>query len=178
MAEPTESIVLGGGCFWCTEAVFSRLRGVVSAVSGYAGGTVPNPTYEQVCEDTTGHAEVSRVEFDPGQVSLDQLLEVFFYVHDPTSLNRQGADVGTQYRSIILYTQESQRPVIERRLRRAQEEHPRPVVTQVGPLEQFYPAEAHHQHYFERHPSQGYCALTIQPKVAKAERHFPELLRG
>lgn len=177
MGAGTEVIVLGGGCFWCTEAVFRPLKGVVSAVSGYAGGTKENPTYEEVCGGETGHAEVSRVEFDPAVITLPQLLEVFFHVHDPTSLNRQGSDVGTQYRSIILYTREPQREVAQTVMHTLQAAYPKPLVTQVQRLGTFYPAEAHHQRYFEKHPDQSYCAFIIRPKVEKARAEFAQLLQ-
>lgn len=172
--------MLGGGCFWCVEAVYNELRGVTSVISGYAGGSVPNPTYEQVCSGRTGHAEVVRVTFDPSTISLREILEVFFTVHDPTTPNRQGADVGTQYRSIILY----QSPEQERIAREVIDETNAsgiwrgPLVTQVEPLDRFYPAEAYHQNYFERNPSQPYCQIVIAPKVAKArEKYLTRLKR-
>ncbi len=162
-----ESIAFGGGCFWCTEAVFSRVPGVVGVTPGYAGGHVPDPTYRRVCGGDTGHAEVVLVSYHPGKVSLRRLLEVFFSSHDPTSLNRQGADVGTQYRSIILYTDEEQRRESERFLREAAPRYERPIVTEVKKLEAFYPAEDYHQRYYERNPRQPYCRLVIAPKLEK-----------
>ena len=170
----TETITLGGGCFWCLEAVYNELRGVERVISGYAGGSVANPSYEQVCSGRTGHAEVVQVAFDPSQISFKEILEVFFTIHDPTTLNRQGADVGTQYRSIILY----QSPEQEQAAREVIEETKQsgiwrnPIVTEVVPLERFYPAEAYHQNYFEQNPYQPYCQIVIAPKVAKAREKF------
>jgi peptide-methionine (S)-S-oxide reductase len=170
----SETAVLGGGCFWCLEAVYNELRGVERVISGYAGGRVPHPSYEQVCTGRTGHAEVVQVTFDPAQLAYRDLLEVFFTIHDPTTLNRQGADVGTQYRSIILY----QTPEQEQTARAVIAEinasgiWPNPIVTQVEPLDRFYPAEAYHQNYFERNPYQPYCQIVIAPKVAKARQKF------
>lgn len=178
MGEETEVIVLGGGCFWCLEAVLNMVNGVVNTVSGYAGGTKVNPTYEEVCDGDTGHAEVSRVEYDPRVLPLEKLLEVYFHVHDPTSLNRQGGDVGTQYRSIILYTTDAQMEVARFALRDLQEGYPKPIVTELHRLEKFYPAEAYHQRYFERHPEQSYCAFVIRPKVEKAMVQFAPVLRS
>ena len=165
---------MGGGCFWCLEAVYTELRGVERVISGYAGGSVPHPSYEQVCTGRTGHAEVVQITFDPAQITYRDLLEVFFTIHDPTTLNRQGADVGTQYRSIILY----QTPEQEQTARAVIAEinasgiWPRPIVTQVEPLDRFYPAEGYHQNYFERNPDQPYCQIVIAPKVAKARQKF------
>jgi len=167
MSEKRETIVLGGGCFWCTEACFNLVDGVIEAAPGYAGGSAPNPTYEQVCRGRTGHAEVVSVEFDPEQLGLDDVLEVFFASHDPTLLNRQGADVGTQYRSVILYTSEDQKHEVERFIEEAQKAYDRPIVTEVKELEEFYPAEEYHQRYFEKNPGQGYCRVVVAPKVAK-----------
>lgn len=163
----TETIVLGGGCFWCTEACFDLLEGVIRATVGYAGGVTENPTYEQVCRGKTGHAEVVEVEFDPSVVGLDKILDLFFASHDPTSLNRQGADVGTQYRSILLYNTEEQRAAVEEYIGRLQAEYKRPIVTEVKELETFYPAEDHHQQYYAKNPGQGYCRVVIAPKVSK-----------
>ncbi|MHB8781431.1 MAG: peptide-methionine (S)-S-oxide reductase MsrA [Candidatus Geothermincolia bacterium] len=168
----TRSIVLGGGCFWCIEAVFNRARGVVEATSGYAGGFTPDPNYGQVSTTKTGHAEVVRVEYDPDKVQLHDLLELFFAVHDPTSLNRQGADVGSQYRSIILYDSPEQRQEVERVMDHVREDYSVPLVTELKPLDRFYPAEDYHQRYYEKHPEQGYCQVVIAPKLRKAEAHF------
>jgi peptide-methionine (S)-S-oxide reductase len=170
----TETAVLGGGCFWCLEAVYNELRGIATVISGYAGGSVSNPSYEQVCSGRTGHAEVVQLTFDPSEITYRDILEVFFTIHDPTTLNRQGNDVGTQYRSIILYASPEQeqtaREVIDEITRSGI--WPRPIVTQVEPLERFYPAEAYHQNYFEQNPYQPYCQIIIVPKVAKAREKF------
>lgn len=172
----TETIVLGGGCFWCLEAVFRELKGVVSVTPGYAGGTVPNPAYQQVCTGRTGHAEVVEVVFDPDVLPLEALLEVFFALHDPTTRDRQGADVGTQYRSIVLFRSEAQRLAAEEAIRsvEASGAHPRPVVTEVVPLKAFYPAEEYHRDYFRKHPDAPYCALVISPKLAKLKKLFKD----
>lgn len=166
----TEKATLGGGCFWCIEAVFERFEGVKSAVSGYAGGTVPDPTYKQVCSGETGHAEVVQVEFDPKKISYAQILEIFWAAHDPTSLNRQGADVGTQYRSVIMYHNEEQKKTAEESIKAAQAHYKQPIVTQVVPLKHFYPAEDYHQDYFAHHPNQPYCAVVIGPKLRSLEK--------
>jgi peptide-methionine (S)-S-oxide reductase len=170
----SETATLGGGCFWCLEAVYNELRGVQRVISGYAGGNVPNPTYEQVCTGRTGHAEVVQVTFDPEVISYREILEVFFTIHDPTTLNRQGADVGPQYRSVILYAtpeqEQTARSVIADTtaagIWRA------PIVTEVVPLDRFYPAEAYHQNYFERNPYNPYCQIVIEPKVAKVRQKY------
>jgi peptide-methionine (S)-S-oxide reductase len=174
-----ESATLAGGCFWCLEAVYKDLRGVESVVSGYAGGRVPRPTYQQVCEGTTGHAEVVQITFDPRAVSFRELLEVFFTVHDPTTLNRQGADVGTQYRSAIFYNTPSQRETAEQVIAEltAAGVWDAPIVTEVAPLAEFYPAEDYHQDYFEKNPFQPYCRAVVAPKVAKFRKHFLEKLK-
>jgi len=174
----TEVAVFGGGCFWCTEAVFSMLKGVVSVVPGYAGGTTPNPTYDQVCSGETGHAEVTRIEFDPKQISFRTLMTVFFATHDPTTLNRQGNDVGTQYRSIILYTTPKQKEEAEAFIREVDgsTKEGNPVVTTVEPLTKFYEAENYHKDYFAKHPEQAYCNLIISPKVEKVQKQFAGLL--
>ncbi len=165
-----EKIVLGGGCFWCTEAVFAEMPGVLSVTPGYAGGTALNPTYEDVCGGQTGHAEVVQVEYDPGTVSLEEILEFFFATHDPTSLNKQGADVGTQYRSAILYTGMAQKEAVERFIEKAAGEYQRPIVTEVRELDMFYPAEEYHHRYYERNPDRAYCRAVISPKVEKARK--------
>ncbi|TVQ25097.1 MAG: peptide-methionine (S)-S-oxide reductase [Spirochaetaceae bacterium] len=162
-----ETITLGGGCFWCVEAVFKRMAGVVSCTSGYAGGATANPTYEQVCSGTTGHAEVVRVEFDPAVVTLDAILRRFFQAHDPTTLNRQGADVGTQYRSAIYLESQEQRPAVDAVVADMRSVYRDPIVTEVELLDRFYPAEAYHQDYYERNPNAGYCRVVIAPKLKK-----------
>jgi peptide-methionine (S)-S-oxide reductase len=179
MEKHREMAVLGGGCFWCLEAVFEQLRGVERVESGYSGGNLPDPSYEQVCSGRTGHAEAVRVSFDPAVVSYRELLEVFFATHDPTTLNRQGPDVGTQYRSAIFYQTPEQRQTAEALIAElnAQKIWDNPIVTEVVPLEQFYPAEAYHQGYFRNHPNQGYCQVMITPKVAKLRKHFAQKLR-
>ncbi len=169
-ASSTELATVGGGCFWCTEAVLERLSGVKKVVSGYAGGRDANPTYEEVCTGTTGHAEVIQVEFDPAVISYDKILEVFFEAHDPTTLNRQGADEGTQYRSVIFYHNEAQQKAAARAKIAAQALWPDPIVTEVSPLTRFYPAEGYHQDYFRKNPNQGYCTFVIKPKVKKLEQ--------
>jgi peptide-methionine (S)-S-oxide reductase len=166
----TETGVFGGGCFWCLDAQFRLIPGVAKVTSGYAGGKTPNPTYEQVCSDQTGHAEVIQVEFDPAKVSYEDLLRKFFRAHDPTTLNRQGADIGTQYRSIILYTNDAQKAAAEKVKREVQSEWPHPVVTEIVPLARFYAAEDYHQDYFSKNPTQGYCRLVVAPKVEKFEK--------
>ncbi|TVR35237.1 MAG: peptide-methionine (S)-S-oxide reductase [Spirochaetaceae bacterium] len=167
MSGNTERATVGGGCFWCTEAVYQRLPGVISVKPGYAGGTTAAPTYEQVCSGTTGHAEVVQIEFDPSQLSYADVLQQFFAAHDPTTLNRQGADAGTQYRSVILYHDEQQRQVAERVKAAAAAQFRDPIVTEIVPLERFYPAEDYHHNYFNRNPNAGYCTVVIQPKLAK-----------
>ncbi|OWQ92170.1 peptide-methionine (S)-S-oxide reductase [Roseateles aquatilis] len=170
-------ITLGGGCFWCTEAVFLRVKGVLSVESGYTNGQVSNPTYEQVCSGNTGHAEVVRVRFDPQVVSLTDLLQVFFTIHDPTTLNRQGADVGTQYRSGIYYRRPEQLAEIRQVMDDAQRAHGGKVVTELQPEQNYWPAEAYHQDYFAHHPEQGYCAFVVAPKVDKFLMKFKELVK-
>jgi len=169
--------VLGGGCFWCLEAAYQGLRGVVEVQSGYAGGTDPAPTYRAVCTGATGHAEVVRIRFDPERISYRTLLEVFFTIHDPTTLDRQGADVGSQYRSIILTTGDGQRETAEEIIRELEEEGrwPDPIVTRIEPLERFFPAEPEHHEYYRRNPQQTYCSVVISPKLAKARRAFQDL---
>ncbi|MDD4319433.1 MAG: peptide-methionine (S)-S-oxide reductase MsrA [Candidatus Peribacteraceae bacterium] len=165
-----ETIILGAGCFWCTEAVFARVPGVLSVMPGYAGGHTAHPTYEQVCSGTTGHAEVAEVRFDPKKVSLERLLAIFFAMHDPTTPDRQGNDTGPQYRSIILWTDERQQEVINRVLEAAQVQFPDPIVTEVGKLEAFYPAEVDHREYYEKNPGAPYCTFIIAPKLEKLEK--------
>jgi peptide-methionine (S)-S-oxide reductase len=177
--QTLETATLGGGCFWCLEAVFEQLRGVQSATSGYAGGNVTNPGYKQVCAGATGHAEVVQVVFDPALLTYQQLLEVFFASHDPTTLNRQGADVGTQYRSVILHHTPEQKEVAETLIAslNAGEVWERPIVTQVSPFKRFWKAEEYHQGYFRTNPFQGYCQMVVSPKVLKFRKQFANLLR-
>lgn len=174
-----EKAIFGGGCFWCTEAIFKMLDGVVSVRPGYAGGTKVNPTYEEVCTGLTGHAEVTQIEYDPERVSFRTLLTVFFATHDPTTLNRQGNDVGTQYRSIILYTTPTQKEEAEACIQEIDDSTSEgsPVVTEVKPLTTFYEAEKYHADYFAQHPDQAYCNLIISPKVEKVQKKFAELLK-
>ena len=181
MADPIETATLGGGCFWCLEAVYVDLDGVLSVESGYAGGSVAHPTYEQVCDGGTGHAEVVKVQFDPKKISYHEILQVFFSIHDPTQLNRQGNDVGTQYRSVIFTHSETQREIaleVIRELERDQT-YDKPIVTQVQALgANYWPAEAYHQNYFAQHPEQGYCTFVVAPKVAKFRAKFASWTRS
>ena len=179
MPDREEIATLAGGCFWCLEAVFDQLKGVVKVQSGYSGGARPNPTYEQVCTGVTGHAEVVQITYDPDIISYRDLLDVFFTIHDPTTVDRQGEDVGTQYRSAIFYHSPEQQTAAEAAIRDLEAEHvwDDPVVTQVVPLKAFYPAEDYHGDYFERNPNQGYCRIVIAPKVAKARKLFLEKLK-
>jgi peptide-methionine (S)-S-oxide reductase len=162
-----EEIVLGGGCFWCIEAVFQRIEGVGSVIPGYAGGYTEDPTYEEVSTGDTGHAEVVKIEFNPEVVTLEEILRVFFLAHDPTTLNKQGADVGTQYRSIILYTEEQQRVIIESVLEELGRDYEEAIVTEIKKLEKFYKAEEYHKDYYKRNPNAGYCRFVIKPKHEK-----------
>lgn len=177
--DQREVATLAGGCFWCLEAVFDQLRGVESVESGYAGGRIPNPSYEAVCSGTTGHAEVVQITFDPAQVSFRELLEVFFTIHDPTTLNRQGADVGTQYRSAIFTHNDEQAQTAREVIRDLEAEGvwESPIVTQVEPITDFYPAETYHQEYFARNPRQGYCQIVIAPKVAHFRSQYLSKLK-
>jgi len=174
-----DTATFGEGCFWCTEAVFERLKGVKSVISGYSGGDVPNPTYEQVCTGRTGHAEVSQIIYDPKEVSFEELLTVFFRTHDPTSLNKQGADTGTQYRSVIFYHNEKQKELAEFAKKKINEEklYDKPIVTEISPLTNFYEAEDYHQDYYDNNPSQGYCVYVIAPKLEKFEKLFKDRLK-
>jgi peptide-methionine (S)-S-oxide reductase len=176
----SEVVTLAGGCFWCLEAVYDNLQGVTDVVSGYAGGKVPNPSYQAVCTGITGHAEVVQVTFDPNQISFREILEVFFSIHDPTTRNRQGADVGTQYRSAIFYHTPEQKQVAEQLIEELQADKVWgiPIVTEVAPLTKFYPAEDYHQEYFARHPDQGYCQMVIAPKMAKFRHKFSERVKA
>ncbi len=180
MASQQSIATLGGGCFWCLEAVYQQLEGVERVVSGYAGGHVDNPTYEQVCGKKSGHAEVVQVTFDPARVSYRDVLEVFFSIHDPTTTDRQGNDVGPQYRSVIFYHDDEQRQVAESIIAELAAEHAfeAPIVTEVKPFERFYSAEQYHQNYFAQNSSQPYCAYVISPKIAKFRRKFAERLRA
>jgi peptide-methionine (S)-S-oxide reductase len=172
--------VFGGGCFWCTETIFSSLKGVIEVTSGYAGGKTSRPSYLQVCSGTTGHAEVVKIEYDPSVIGYDDLLDVFFHTHDPTTVNRQGADVGEQYRSIIFYDSEDQKKQAERYIGKLNtgNEFNAPVVTQVKPLTEFYASEDYHQHYYEANASQPYCEIIISPKLAKFKKKFGNLLKS
>jgi peptide-methionine (S)-S-oxide reductase len=173
----TEVAILGGGCFWCTEAVYLEARGVTRVESGYMGGDVPHPTYEQVCAGTTGHAEVIRLEFDSNVISYRDILEIFFTIHDPTTLNRQGNDVGPQYRSVIFTTSPEQEATARQVMAEMASVWDAPLVTQLLPQQQWYKAEDYHQHYFAQHPLQGYCAFVVAPKVAKFRTMFTERLK-
>ncbi len=175
----TKTIIFGGGCFWCTEAIFRRLKGVVSVTSGYAGGNTKNPTYSQIGNGDTGHAEVIKVEFDTTVIDLGTLLSVFFSTHDPTTLNQQGYDRGTQYRSIILYTEEGDRKIIEQYIAGLKDDKtfPSPIVTEIKPLEVFYEAEEYHKEYYEKNADARYCQVIIDPKIAKLRSKFSHLLK-
>lgn len=176
----SEIATLGGGCFWCLEAVFEQLQGVEKVESGYAGGQTDNPNYQQVCSGSTGHAEVVQVTFDPTFLSYDALLDVFFTIHDPTTLNRQGADVGTQYRSVIFYHTPEQKRIAEEKIKHldAAKLWSHSIVTEVSPLPPYYRAEEYHQHYFQQHPGQGYCVAVINPKLAKFRKHFANRMKN
>ena len=175
-----ETATFAGGCFWCLEAVFMRLKGVGRVESGYAGGHVDNPTYRAVCAGTTGHAEVVQAEFDPEEISYRELLDVFFAIHDPTTLNRQGNDVGTQYRSAIFYHNDEQKREAEQTIKEFTTEKiwDNPIVTEVVSLEKFYPAEDYHREYYDRNPEQGYCQFVISPKVGKLRQKFADKLKA
>ena len=179
MDESSEIVTLGGGCFWCTEAAFLELKGVEKVESGYSGGTVPNPNYNQVCSGVTGHAEVVQITFNPRVISLQDLLGFFFTIHDPTTLNRQGADTGTQYRSVIFYRDSKQREIAERVIREMETSGAwnKPIVTQLVAFHAFYKAEDYHQDYFRRNPGQPYCQIVIAPKIAKMRKHYHERLK-
>lgn len=177
--QPRQRATFAGGCFWCTEAIFKRLKGVTSVTSGYTGGIMPHPTYEQVCTGTTGHAEAIRVEYDPTIISYDALLNVFFSTHDPTSLNRQGNDIGEQYRSVVFYHSDGQRQEAEAFMKKMDDEKifGKPLVTQLKLAGEFYPAEDYHQNYLDKNPSQPYCQAIIFPKVAKMREKFATFLK-
>ena len=176
----TETAVLGGGCFWCVEAAFQQLDGVQSVVSGYMGGRVPNPTYEQVCSGRSGHVEVAQITFDPTVITYEDILEVFFSVHDPTTLNRQGNDVGEQYRSVIFYRDEAQRKTAQAVIDNLTQEHAfkDPIVTAIEPASTFYAAESYHQDYFKNHPYQPYCMFVVSPKVKKIREKYAKRLKA
>jgi len=178
--ENIEVAVFGGGCFWCTEAVFDELRGIISVMPGYTGGNTKNPTYEEVCSGHTGHAEAIKIDFDPSQVTFNDLLTVFFATHDPTTLNRQGNDVGTQYRSAIFYANDEQKRQSEAFIKELNDSKTfdKPVVTTLEPLAEFYDAEDYHQKYYTRNPYQPYCQYMIPPKLQKLHKQFKELLRS
>ena len=174
-----KKIVLGGGCFWCVEAVFLQLRGVLSVVSGYTGGRIANPSYERICSGATGHAEVIEVTYDNSIINLEDLLQVFFATHDPTTLNRQGNDIGTQYRSVIFYSSEDEKALAEKLIAELEQQgtYANPIVTQLEPLTAFYPAEDYHQNYFARNPANAYCQYAIPPKLNKLASKFSGLLK-
>ena len=174
-----DTATLGTGCFWCTEAILERVNGVVSVISGYSGGNIANPTYEEVCEGTTGHAECTQITFDPSIISYDELLEIFWKTHDPTTLNKQGKDVGTQYRSVIFYHNNEQKQKAEYYKQKLTDEKiwDKPIVTEITKFEKFYPAENYHQEYYENNPNQGYCVYVITPKVEKFEKIFNDKLK-
>jgi len=173
----TEIATLGGGCFWCTEAVYQQLKGIIGVESGYTGGHIPDPSYEQICEGTTGHAEVVRLTFDPAVVSFREILEVFFTIHDPTTLNRQGSDVGTQYRSVIYYQTPEQQETAKHVICEMANVWDAPIVTELSPAETYYTAETYHQNYFRQNPMQGYCAFIVAPKVSKFRQIFRDKLK-
>lgn len=179
MSNNVQKATFGGGCFWCVEAVYQDLKGVQQVVSGYAGGHVDNPTYRQVCTGTTGHAEVVQITFDPQTISFEELLEVFWRVHDPTTPNRQGADVGPQYRSVIFYHDDAQKAAAEKSKQEADESAlwPNPIVTEISPLKNFYPAEDYHQNYYLDNPNQPYCRMVIDPKIRKFKKEFQGKLK-
>lgn len=174
-----QTATFGSGCFWCTEAIFERVNGVVSVISGYSGGNVEDPTYKEVCEGTTGHAECTQITFDSSVVSYDELLEIFWKTHDPTTLNRQGNDVGTQYRSVIFYHNDEQKQKAEFYKNKLSEEKiwDKPMVTEITKFQKFYPAEDYHQEYYDNNPNQGYCSFVITPKVEKFEKIFKDKLK-
>lgn len=170
----TETAIIGGGCFWCVEAQYKMLKGVKKVISGYAGGTVDNPTYKQVCNGDTGHAEVVEIHFDPALISFKDIIDLFWLAHDPTTLNQQGADIGTQYRSTIMYLNEEQKKIAEASMVEAQKEQADKIVTEIVPLKKFYPAEDYHQDYFANNPTAGYCRVVVGPKVAKFRQKLAE----
>ena len=174
----TETIVLGGGCFWCLEAVYQQVKGVLQVESGYTGGMIPDPTYEMICTGTTGHAEVVKLTFDPAVLSYRDILEIFFTIHDPTTLNRQGNDVGTQYRSVIYFHSPEQEAVARQVIAAMAHVWDAPIVTELSPATTYYKAEEHHQNYFREHPFQAYCAFVVAPKVRHFRETFPDRFEG
>lgn len=181
MAQPThiQKATFGAGCFWCTEAVYHRVNGIISAEAGYSGGNVPNPGYREVVSGQTGHVEVAQITFDADIISYDQLLQIFWHTHNPTTLNRQGADVGTQYRSVIFYHNEEQKRIAEKSFRETDSSGlwPAPLVTAIEPLPNYFPAENYHQDYYENNPNAGYCSVVIAPKIQKLFSKFPEWIK-
>jgi len=178
-ATSSEVATIAGGCFWCIEAIFLEVAGVQHVISGYTGGTTVNPAYQQVCTNNTGHAETAQVTFDPVRISYREILEIFFSIHDPTTLNQQGADKGTQYRSAVFYHDEQQRAIVEKLIKDLNESRlwRKPIVTQVVPLDKFYPAEDYHRKYFSHHPEQAYCRMVISPKVNKFRKQWAKRLK-
>lgn len=174
-----ETAVFGGGCFWCTEAIFQSLKGVITVLPGYSGGSVPSPTYEQVCAGGTGHIESTKIEYDPKIISFEKLLGVFFGTHDPTTMDRQGNDVGEQYKSVIFYFNDQQKVSAEKAIADLEKQHvfDKPIVTELRPFEKFYLAENYHQNYFKNNPGQPYCQAVISPKLAKFRQHYADLLK-
>ena len=178
MSEQLQIATLGGGCFWCVEAVLQPLKGVVKVIPGYAGGTVPGiPTYREVCSGLTGHAEVVEVHFNPEVISFETLLQVFMTTHDPTQLNKQGGDVGTQYRSVVYYHDSAQKAITEQVIKKLQPEYENPIVTEISPAPRFFPAESYHHNYYAQNADQGYCQYVITPKVAKLRQYYAALLK-
>ena len=177
MSKNYEKATLGGGCFWCLEAVFENVKGVEDVISGYTGGDIDHPTYEEVCSGTTNHAEVVQITYDPTIISYKDILEIFWKIHDPTTLNRQGADVGTQYRSVIFYHDEKQKEIAQKNKAEAQKSFTSPIVTEISPLQKFWKAEDYHQDYFKNNPNQGYCQVVITPKVEKFQKTFKERVK-
>ena len=175
----SEDAIFGGGCFWCTEAIFQNIQGVNEVKPGYSGGTTKNPTYREICTGETGHAEVIKIKFNPNEIKFEKLLEVFFLTHDPTSLNKQGADKGTQYRSVVFYTNQNQKDITEKIIKTLTEQkvYDKPVVTEVSPLIEFYPAESYHENYFKQNGNEAYCRYVIQPKMEKFLSVFEDILK-
>ncbi len=171
--NPLERAIVGGGCFWCTESVFRAVRGVQAVTSGYAGGAHPNPTYEQICSGATGHAEVIAIDFDPAKIPFERILDIFFATHDPTTLNRQGNDMGTQYRSVIFYQNDAQKQLATAKIEQLKHDGIK-AVTEVSPAPVFYPAEDYHQNFYEKNPEQGYCSFMIPPKLSKLKQYFAD----
>lgn len=172
-----KTIILGGGCFWCLEAVFQKIKGIIKVEPGYAGGDLPNPTYEQICSEETGHAETVRLEYDSDKIDLENILDVFFSIHDPTTVNRQGMDVGTQYRSIILWTEPKQKNIIQEYISKKAKYFKDPIITQLEKLKKFYPAEDYHFDYYKRNKLQSYCQFVILPKIGKIEKDFSDFIK-